>query len=337
MKAVMLLSGGLDSRLALQMVLEQGVELHALNHATVFCTCTARSSCKHEALDAAERSGVPITVMNVSEEFLALIKNPPHGYGSGMNPCIDCRIMLFRHAKELMAEVGASFVVTGEVLGQRPMSQRKEAMKLIERESGLDGLIVRPLCALVLEPTIPETEGWVDRSKLKAITGRRRLPQMDLAKELDIGDYPCPAGGCRLTDPGFASRMRDLVEHEPGFGVNDAKLLKVGRHFRLSPAVKAIVGRDESENGLLLALSAQADTRLEVVDFPGPLTVVRGPADAEQLSLAAAITARYGKACGEWEVRVKVFGREGTQTDEIQVAPADEETSGRFRVGRARR
>ena len=324
MKAIMLLSGGLDSRLAMKLLLDQGVQLHAFNHVTLFCTCTAHSSCKHEATKAAEQFGVPLTVKNVTEELLEVVKNPKHGYGSGVNPCIDCRIMLFRNARRLMEETGAAFIVTGEVLGERPMSQRKDAMRLIERESGLDGLVVRPLCALVLEPSIPEKEGWVDRDKFKAITGRRRLPQMALAKELGIGDYPCPAGGCRLTEPGFAHRMRDLLEHEPDFSVNDVQLLKLGRHYRLSPSVKAVVGRNEAENAALQALRREGDVLLEVADFPGPLTVVRGPAERAELLRAAAITARHSKARNEPVATVCVSdGRSGAR-EELQVRPAEE-------------
>ncbi|MFP4177100.1 MAG: hypothetical protein ACLFT2_07710 [Candidatus Brocadiia bacterium] len=182
MRSIMLLSGGLDNRLAMKMMLDQGVELHAYNHTTSFCTCTSRSSCRHEAARAADEMGVPLTVENVTEKMLRLIENPPHGYGSEVNPCIDCRILLFSRARTLMEKIGAKFVVTGEVLGERPMSQRLEAMGLIEREAGLEDLVVRPLCAKTLPPTRLERKEWVDRNRLKGITGRRRIPQMELAE-----------------------------------------------------------------------------------------------------------------------------------------------------------
>jgi tRNA U34 2-thiouridine synthase MnmA/TrmU len=321
MKAVMLLSGGLDSRLAMKMVLDQGVELQALNHATVFCTCTAHSSCKHEATQAAEQFGVPITVKNVTQEFLRVIEKPKYGYGSGVNPCIDCRIMLFRNARRFMDEVGASFVVTGEVLGERPMSQRRDVMKLIEREAGLEGLVVRPLCALAMEPSVPEQKGWVDRERFKDITGRRRLPQMRLAEELGIGDYPCPAGGCRLTEPGFSRRMKDLMAHE-GLRLEDVLLLKVGRHFRLAPEAKLVVGRNEEENKRILAHAGSSDYLLEAQEFPGPISLGRGAFDGELLRLAAGITARYGKGKDAPEVAVKVSG---AATRNLTVSPTSEE------------
>jgi len=307
MKAVMLLSGGLDSRLAMKLLLEQGVELHALNHVTVFCTCTRRSSCKHEAVKAAEEFGVPITVRNVTEEFLQVVGSPKHGYGSGINPCIDCRIMLFRAARKLMEEIGARFVATGEVVGERPMSQARHVMRLIEKESRLLGLVVRPLSAWVLEPSIPEKEGWVDRSKFKAITGRRRKPQMDLARELDIHDYPCPAGGCRLTDPGFARRMRDLMENE-GLSLENVVLLRVGRHFRLGPSAKLVIGRDEQENRHIRRLARDGDHLLEAEGVMGPLSLARGALDEELLRLAAQIAARYSKGRNSQKLTVKVAG-----------------------------
>jgi tRNA U34 2-thiouridine synthase MnmA/TrmU len=325
MKAIMLLSGGLDSRLAMELVLEQRIELHALNHVTAFCTCTRRSSCKHEAAKAAEECAVPISVRNVTEEFLRIIEDPPHGYGSRVNPCIDCRILLMRNARGLMAEVGARFVVTGEVLGERPMSQRREAMELIEREAGLEGLVVRPLCARALQPSVPEEKGWVDRSRFMAITGRRRIPQMELAAKLGVRDYPCPAGGCRLTDPGFAARMRDLLRYDRPLEVNDVQLLRVGRHFRLSRSVKAVVGRDEKENEVLGRLREPEDASLELCDVPGPMTILRGTAGGEETELAGALTARYSKARDLAEVSVSVRCGDKDAPRRIRVRPARDE------------
>jgi tRNA U34 2-thiouridine synthase MnmA/TrmU len=235
-------------------------------------------------------------VFNVSEEYLDVVKHPKHGYGSNMNPCIDCRIFMMKKAKAYMEEAGASFIVTGEVLGERPMSQRRDAMRLIEKEAGLDGLVLRPLSAKLLSASIPEKEGWVDREKLLKIQGRSRKPQIQLADHFGIRDYPCPAGGCLLTDPGFAQRMRDLNRYHSDFLLNDVHLLKMGRHFRLSPHLKLVVGRNEEENQKIQTFSQEGDFLLKVSRYPGPLSLLRGEAKEEEIAKAAAITARYGKA-----------------------------------------
>ena len=208
-KAVALFSGGLDSILAIRLMLEQGIEVHALNFLTLFCTCTSKG-CMHQATKAARQLDVPLKVMNITEEYMEVVKNPKYGRGRNMNPCLDCRIFTFRKAKDFMEEIGASFVVTGEVLGERPMSQRRNAMEVIEKESGLSGYIVRPLCAKLFEPTVPEREGIVDRNRLLDIQGRRRDRQISIAKDLGISDYPCPAGGCLLTRKEFSERGRGL-------------------------------------------------------------------------------------------------------------------------------
>ncbi|OHB94030.1 MAG: hypothetical protein A2Z58_02365, partial [Planctomycetes bacterium RIFCSPHIGHO2_12_42_15] len=231
-KALALLSGGLDSTLAIRVIQQQGIEVIALNFVTVFCRCTSHGSCKLEAVKVSEKFGIPIKVINTTERFLELVKKPKFGYGKNMNPCIDCRINIFRIAGEYMREIGADFIITGEVLGQRPMSQRKEAMKIIDKEANLTGLVLRPLCAKHMEPTIPEKLGIVDREQLLQIRGRSRKNQIQLADVFQIKDYPCSAGGCLLTDPEFAHRMRDLV-NTCDANVNDVNLLKVGRHFRL--------------------------------------------------------------------------------------------------------
>jgi tRNA U34 2-thiouridine synthase MnmA/TrmU len=235
-------------------------------------------------------------VLNVSEEYLSVVKNPKHGYGSNMNPCIDCRIFMLRKAKAYMEESGASFIVTGEVLGQRPMSQRRDAMRLIEKEAGLEGFILRPLSAKFLPASIPENEGWIDREKLLKIQGRSRKPQIQLADHYGIRDYPCPAGGCLLTDPGFAKRMKDLLRYFPDFSLNDVHLLKVGRHFRLSSKLKLVVGRKEEENQKIRTFSEEKDILLKLFRFPGPLSLLRGEAEEREIEQAAAITARYSKA-----------------------------------------
>lgn len=296
MKAITLLSGGLDSTLAARVIMEQGVELEALNFMTVFCTCTNRGATCLASQKAVETLGIPLRVFNVSEEYLRVVKHPKHGYGSNMNPCIDCRIFMLKKAKAYMEESGATFIVTGEVLGQRPMSQRRDAMRLIEREAGMEGFILRPLSAKVLPVTIPEQEGWVDREKLLNLQGRSRKPQIELAGRYGIRDYPCPAGGCLLTDPGFSRRMKDLMIHNPDFSLNDVHLLKMGRHFRFSHGVKLLVGRNEEENQKIQTFAQGEDILLRVSGFPGPLSLLRGKPDQGDIEKAATITAHYSKA-----------------------------------------
>ena len=304
MRAVALLSGGLDSTLAAKVALEQGIELEALNFITIFCNCTNRGETCLASQKAVESLGIPLRVFNVSEEYLDVVKHPKHGYGKNMNPCIDCRIFIMKKAKEYMMEAGASFLVTGEVLGERPMSQRRDAMRLIEREADLEGLILRPLSAKLLPPSIPEKEGWVDREKLLNIQGRSRKPQIQLAAFFGIHDYPCPAGGCLLTDPGFAKRIKDLMVHDPDFTLNDVHLLKMGRHFRFSPKAKLVVGRNEEENQKIQTFSSEGDFLIKVAHHPGPLSLLRGEPEDGEIEKAAAVTARYSKAKEFVEVEV---------------------------------
>jgi tRNA U34 2-thiouridine synthase MnmA/TrmU len=308
MKAIALLSGGLDSTLAAKVIMEQGVELEALNFLTVFCTCTNRGETCLSSQKAVENLGIPLKVFNVSEEYLNVVKHPKHGYGRNMNPCIDCRIFMLKKTKAYMEETGAAFIVTGEVLGQRPMSQRKDAMRLIEKEGGLEGFILRPLSAKVLPITIPEKEGWVDRRKLLNISGRSRKPQIELAEHFGIRDYPCPAGGCLLTDPGFAKRMKDLMDHHLDFSINDVHLLKIGRHFRFSHEVKLVVGRNEEENQKIQTFSQGKDILLKVYGLPGPLSLLRGKFVEGDIEKAAAITVHYSKAKDLGKVKV-TYGR----------------------------
>jgi tRNA U34 2-thiouridine synthase MnmA/TrmU len=280
-------------------MLDQGIDVHAFNVVTSFCCCTPKGSSCSAARTAVRQLGVDLEVVNMTEEFLPIVADPAHGYGSGMNPCLDCRVLMFTKARQYMEEIGASFVVTGDVLGQRPMSQRRDAMRLIDRESGLDGLVVRPLSAALLEPTIPEREGWVDRNALLAVSGRSRRSQIELAEAMGLKDYPCPAGGCLLTDPIFAGRVRDLLDHCGELRLEDVRLLRLGRHFRLSPTAKVAVGRDQNENHRLGNELKDGDYALEISGQPGPLTLVRGEVSEDDLAVAAAITSRYGKSGGQ--------------------------------------
>ena len=324
-KALALLSGGLDSTLAIRVIQNQGIEVIALNFVTVFCRCTSHGSCKLEAVKVSEKFGIPIKVINTTERFLELVKKPKFGYGKNMNPCIDCRINIFRIAGEYMREIGADFIITGEVLGQRPMSQRKEAMRIIDKEANLTGLVLRPLCAKHMEPTIPEKLGLVDREQLLQIRGRSRKNQIQLADVFQIKDYPCSAGGCLLTDPEFAHRMRDLV-NTCDANVNDVNLLKAGRHFRLDQQTKVIVGRNEEDNTRLDSLSKEGDCLLTLVDMPGPLTLLRGKITEENIQIAARITARYGKSqvLPSAKVSVKQVGNNATERI-IEITPMSQE------------
>jgi tRNA-specific 2-thiouridylase len=332
MKAIALLSGGLDSTLAAKVVMEQGIELEALNFLTVFCTCTHRGESCLASQKAVDSLGIPLRVFNVSEEYLDVVKHPKHGYGSNMNPCIDCRIFMLKKAKAYMEVASASFIVTGEVLGQRPMSQRRDAMRLIEKEAGLEGIILRPLSAKFLPVTIPEKEAWVDREKLLNMQGRSRKPQIRLADHFGIRDYPCPAGGCLLTDPGFAKRMKDLNRYDPDFSLNDVHLLKVGRHFRLSPKVKVIVGRNEEENRKIHTFSQEKDILLKVSKFTGPLSLLRGKLDDGDIGRAATITAHYSKAKGLGEIEVTYQVVEEDHPQFMLALPISREEIERFMI-----
>lgn len=306
-KAIGLLSGGLDSTLALKLMIEQRIEVVAFNLKTVFCTCDhGANGCVNFSRKIAAEFGVQLKNMGAGSEYIELIKNPKFGYGSQMNPCIDCRIFLFTKARELMKEIDAQFIVTGEVLGQRPMSQHRKALLLIEKEAGLEGLVLRPLSAQYLPLTVPELRGWVDRSRLLALQGRTRRPQMQLAAKYGITDYACPAGGCLLTDPGFAARLRDLFDHGIS-AMNDILLLKLGRHFRLSSASKLIVGRNEQENRTIANLVQSGDILLEVENVGSPLALMRGHEHKDSLPLAAAICKRYSDAREAQTARVRIW------------------------------
>lgn len=301
-KAVVLLSGGLDSIIAVKLMIEQGVEVVALHFTTPFCQCNNhKKGCGSSAQKIAEEFKVEIKTINNAEEFFKILKRPKHGFGSHMNPCIDCRILMLKTTKEYMEKIGASFVVTGEVLGQRPMSQHSEALDLIERKSGLKGLILRPLSAKWFEETIPEKEGWVDRNKLLSIKGRGRREQMNLADSYGIKDYPCPAGGCLLTDVHFSTRLKDLMKHSE-LSINEALLLKAGRHFRLDEKTKLIVGRNDNDNQVITSLSKEGDMIIDMSDCPGPVGLLRGNLSDENIDLACRITGRYADPVRNLEV-----------------------------------
>jgi hypothetical protein len=296
-KALALLSGGLDSTLAVKMMLDSGIDVEALNFTSPFCTCTGKNSgCKSEAVRVAEEFNIPIKVMHKGLDYLEIVRNPRHGYGKGVNPCVDCRIYLLKKAKEYMIECGADFVITGEVLGQRPMSQRRDTLWVIERESGLEGLLLRPLSAQHFDPTIPEKEGWVNRESLLAIKGRSRSEQMQLAEELDVKNYPCPAGGCLLTELSFVPKIRDIFDHTVTLNLRDFRLLKIGRHLRIGKLSKVVIGRNEIENDLLESVRLPEEGALTWLDGNTPVGVVVGEQSDELYQLASRLLLRYTKA-----------------------------------------
>ena len=323
-KCIAMLSGGLDSILAVRLMQEQGVEVQAINFSIDFCACIMQNG-ENVATRAAKSLGVPIKVIDITEEYIEILKNPSHGYGANINPCIDCKIFMLKKAKDMMAEFGASFIITGEVLGERPMSQRMDALNIITRDSGLKGFLLRPLSAKLLDSTIPEKEGIVDRKRLLDISGRSRKPQFALATKYGIKGYPNPAGGCLLTDPGFTNRVKDLITHD-ALTIGDLKLLTVGRHFRISPLAKLAVGRDQEENAALEALAKEKDVLLQLKDHQGPLALLRGVHDDSIIALAAGVMAHHTKFRNELSLRVDhwIFGSTDIKTISIKPATPDE-------------
>lgn len=305
-KAILLLSGGLDSTLAGKLLLDMGISVEAVNFVSPFCNCTPKSMGCSAASKAAGQLGIPVKVFSTGNEYIEIIKHPRYGRGSGMNPCLDCRIFIFSRAKKYMEECGADFIATGEVLGERPMSQRRQAIELIERKSGLNGLILRPLSAQLFPPTKPEIEHLVDRNQLLDIQGRCRKPQIALAEKLGIGDFLCPAGGCLLTDPEFSARLKELMEYDPDFSMNSLKLLKVGRHFRLKSGVKIVVGRNEQENDILERLHITGDILLHPVTRTGPSVLCRGQLSDDDVSIGAGLLAAYTKGGNALDIEARV-------------------------------
>jgi tRNA-specific 2-thiouridylase len=317
-KAVGLLSGGLDSALALRIVRDQGVDVTAVNFTGPFGGCIeARDSA---AKKVAAALAVPLVVVELGDDYLEIIKSPSHGYGSNVNPCIDCHIYMLLGAKAVMDRIGASFLVTGEVLGQRPMSQRLDTLKRIEKVSGLRGLILRPLSARLLDETLPEAKGWVKREDLLAISGRSRREQMRLAEEMGVGGYSSPAGGCLLTDPKFALRVRDLLAHG-SLTLPEVKLLRLGRQFRLPGGSKLVVGRNQAENQGLAGLATPERVLLVTEDCPGPTALMTGRAGCEDVNLAAGVVARYSDGRGSGRVTVRIVA--GTEQRTSVVVPAE--------------
>ena len=290
-KGFSLMSGGLDSQLAVRVLQCAGAEVEGVCFVTPFFSPKA-------AEQAAAALGIPLNVVDFTDDEIALIENPPHGFGGAMNPCIDCHATMIRRAGEMMLARGFDFVATGEVMGQRPMSQNKQSLGIVAKSSGLEGRLVRPLSALLLEPTLPETEGKLDRTRLLDLQGRGRERQIQLAAEFGIVNYPSPAGGCKLTEEGYGRKLKDLLEHEGLRTRRLVELLAVGRHFRLPDGTGLIVGRDRNDNAVLKTESARG-TLIASEGLPGPTALlVGGPKSDADLARARQIVAAYTKGSG---------------------------------------
>ncbi|MCK4462927.1 MAG: tRNA 4-thiouridine(8) synthase ThiI [Candidatus Omnitrophica bacterium] len=304
-KTIALFSGGLDSILAARIVMEQGIRVIGINFIMEFAS---RDLEKHKRLirETARQIGMESEIIDISNEYLKVLENPMYGFGANINPCIDCKIFMLRKAKKLMGKVGASFVITGEVLGERPMSQRKDALNAIENNSGLKGYILRPLSAKLLKPTIPEEKGLIKREKLFDIKGRSRKPQLELARRFGITKFFTPAGGCLLTDPAFSRRLKDLIGHNV-LKLEDIRLLKFGRHFRFNKSTKFILGRDEEDNRHILNLRKEKDLVFEPRGYPGPIGILRGERNNELISLAASFLITHTKKKTETSAGVRYW------------------------------
>ena len=310
-RALGLCSGGLDSMMSGLVLRKQGIDVEWVSFETPFFNAS-------KARRASEITGIPLTVRPIYNVYIKMLKNPPAGYGKYMNPCMDCHTLMFKLAGEMMAEGNFDFLFSGEVLGQRPMSQNKQSLHYVAKHSGYKGHILRPLSAKNLPETIPEKEGLVDREQLLDIAGRGRKRQMELAREFGITEYPAPAGGCLLTDKNFSIRLRELFEHQETGTEKEMHLLKYGRHFRLNPQNKLIVGRTEKDNNQILEYhDPAADTIIDVKDYPSPIGLVQQAAPDSAILLAASICTGYSKAPKLSPVDVVI--KTGKKTNVIQV------------------
>lgn len=323
-KALVLLSGGLDSQLAACVLREQGIHVEAITFRSPFF-----DSVKGET--AAAALDIRLHVIDFTEDILELVLHPPHGLGNAMNPCIDCHAGMINRAGQLMEAWGFDFIATGEVLAQRPMSQNKQSLGVVARCSAYEDRLVRPLCASLLPPTKPVREGWIDAARLPAFSGRSRTPQMKLAGHFGITDYPTPAGGCLLTEKRFGEKLKDLLDHEgPDPDRTNLWLLPIGRHLRLTDDVKIIVGSCKEENDALDRKAPAGDWRIRCVELPGPLVIAPPNSSEEQLATAAAICARYARTPDNRPVRVTLS--KGDDARIIEVTPMDPELVTSFMI-----
>ncbi|MDD4101117.1 MAG: tRNA 4-thiouridine(8) synthase ThiI [Kiritimatiellae bacterium] len=313
-RGLSLFSGGLDSQLAVCVLREQGVHVEAVLFTSPFF--------KNDApVKAAEALGVKLHKMDFTDDILALVAHPPHGFGGALNPCIDCHALMIRRAGELMVKLGYDFVATGEVLNQRPMSQNRRSLDTVEKDAALGGRLLRPLSALLLETTTPEKEGLVTRELLLGLNGRSRKPQMELAARYGLREYPSPAGGCLLTESGFCRKLADLKEHDGFACVNLVWLLRTGRHFRLPGGAKCVLGRDARDNAELKKACGEADLLMHTVDVPGPTLLMPGGGAAEDVNLAAEMCAAYGDSKERPSVTVKITGCGRDENRAVSVRP----------------
>ncbi len=304
-KAIVLLSGGLDSVIAAQLIKDQGIDLVGMNFHSPFCTCASESAGNPcNAAFFAQKLGIELKFLNKGDEYLEIVKNPQFGYGKNLNPCIDCRIYIFKHAWKYAQEIGAEFLITGEVLGQRPKSQHKKALLLIEKEAGLEGKILRPLSAKWLPPTEMEKQGIIDRDALLSIKGRSRNIQLELAREFELIDQYCASGGCRLTNKEYAAKLKDYLAYSDNPRMAEVIWLKIGRHFRYK-GIKFICGRDEQENKQIHALKHEKDTIIELKSKKGPTVIMFSKPEEEFLLFGIALIKRYSKCENDAEFTIE--------------------------------
>ena len=335
-KAVALISGGLDSLLAVRVLQEQGIYVEGINFYTGFCveghTHAIRKKDKdkvkrNNALWSAEQLGIKLHIIDIIEEYKDIVFNPKYGYGANLNPCLDCKIFMVKKAREWMESNGFDFIITGEVVGQRPKSQRKDTMPVVQQDSGINDLLLRPLCAKNLPPTLPEKEGWVDREKLYDFSGRNRKPQIALAKKFGFEDFAQPAGGCCfLTDEKYSVKLSDLWKSrgEKTYEIDDIMLLKVGRHIRPAEHYKLIIAREEGEAKYLQGYKKQYDS-LKTTSHSGPLALIDGTVSDSELELAARIVARYSKGRTDSQVSLDFQSKSGEVTSmHVSPLPAEE-------------
>lgn len=287
-KALGISSGGLDSILSAFVLKEAGIDVKWITFETPFFSA-------EKSIKASKRYNIDLRVKNITKIYLEMLKNPRLGYGKNLNPCIDCHSLMFKLAGSIMKEEGADFLFSGEVVGQRPMSQSKNSLIYVDKNSGMRGYIVRPLSGKILPETIPEQKGWLKRKDLLGLNGRSRKPQLTLAQKYGVDQFPAPAGGCLLTDKLFCKRLGDLMEFQKNIEIEDYELLSLGRHIRISPFEKLVVGRDEKENSKLEKISSKIDCiKIRTVEYPGPLCLLRG--SGENMFTAGSICAGYTKA-----------------------------------------
>ncbi len=329
-KVVALLSGGLDSQLAVRMMQEQGFDVSAVAIKTPFCDFDCGRGCGFEIRERADDLNVELKTVYLGDEYIEMLKKPKHGIGAGFNPCVDCRTMMFDAAKKHMEEIGAEFIISGEVLGQRPMSQHAPSLSIIEKESGLAGKIVRPLSAGLLPATDAEKDGLIKRENLGMIKGRTRRMQLQMAKRYGIENPPNAGGGCLLTEPQFGVKAKDLFGHVETPTINDIDLLKIGRHFRLDEETKFVVGRNKDENEMIKALALPGDILLEARDYMGPVSILRGKNARSHTEFASSVTLRYSDAPETGHGIISV--RDGSLTEQVSSECAKEHSYIGFRM-----